>query len=213
MMTFPKLDDQDLAYETGVHLGDGSASEYRYVISGNRQNEMKYYEDVLAPLLEGLYSLSPTIAFQDSSVYLRIYSKELVRFKHLELGLPIGRKYDLHIPACMNSNLSSAANVTSGLYDTDGSVKIRHNKSGQYPRISLGQKHMELVGEIKHILQRFEITSTMYRNDYLDPRNGKVETRWFLDINGFQNFDKFVSKIGTRSPYVQKRMDDVEIIR
>jgi len=70
MMTFPKLDDPDLAYETGVHLGDGSASEYRYMISGSRQNETQYYEDVLVPLFESLYSLSPTIAFQDNSVYL-----------------------------------------------------------------------------------------------------------------------------------------------
>jgi len=213
MMTFPKLDDPDLAYETGVHLGDGSASEYRYVISGNRQNETQYYEDVLVPLFESLYSLSPTIAFQDNSVYLRIYSKELVSFKHSELGMPIGRKYDLHIPACLDLNPLSAANVTSGLYDTDGSVKIRHDASGEYPRISLGQKHMELVGEVKHILQRFEITSTMYRNDYIDSRTRKVETRWFLDINGFQNFDKFMSRIGSRSPYVLKRIDAVEDIR
>jgi len=44
-MTFPKLDDPDLAYEAGVHLGDGSMSEYRYVISGNRLNETEYYKD------------------------------------------------------------------------------------------------------------------------------------------------------------------------
>jgi len=212
-MTIPRLDDPDLAYETGVHLGDGSASEYRYVISGNRQNETQYYKDVLVPLLEGLYSLSPTIALQDNSVYLRIYSKELVSFKHSELGMPIGRKYDLHIPACLDLNPSSAANVTSGLYDTDGSVKIRRDKSGEYPRISLAQKHEELVGEVKHILQRSEITSTMYRNDYFDPRTSKVETRWFLDINGFENFDRFVSRIGTRSPYVLKRIDAVEDTR
>ena len=194
-------------------MGDGSISEYRYVISGNRQNETLYYEDVLAPLLEGLYSLSPTIAFQNNSVYLRVYSKELVSFKHSVLGLPIGRKCNLHIPACLESNPSSAANVTSGLYDTDGSVKIRHNKSGEYPRISLGQKHMELVGEVKHILQRFGITSTMYRNDFFDRRTWKVETRWFLDINGFKNFDNFISRIGTRSPYVLRRIDAVEDIR
>ena len=140
MMTFPDLADPELAYETGVHLGDGSASEYRYVITGNRQNETSYYAHVLAPLLESLYSLTPTIAFQNNSVCLRIYSKDLVSFKHRELGMPIGRKHDLHIPACMISNPSRAANVTSGLYDTDGSVKIRRDKSGDYPRISLGQK-------------------------------------------------------------------------
>jgi len=72
---------------------------------------------------------------------------------------------------------------------------------------------MELVGEVKHILQRFGITSTMYRNDFFDRRTWKVETRWFLDINGFKNFDNFISRIGTRSPYVLRRIDAVEDIR
>ena len=212
-MTFPKLDDPDLAYEARVHLGDGSMSEYRYVISGNRLDETEYYKDVLVPLFERLYSLTPTLAFQDNCVYLRIYSKELVSFKHVQLGIPIGRKLDLRIPACLNTNISNAAYMTSGLYDTDGCVKIRHDKSGDYPRISLGQKHMELVREVRRILQSFRISSTMYRNDYADPRSGKTATRWFLDINGFENFDMFVSIIGTRSPYVQKRIDAVDAIR
>ena len=207
------MDDPNLAYETGVHLGDGSLSEQRYVISGNKQNETQYYENVLAPLIEILYSLAPTVAFQCNSVYSRVYSKELVSFKHSVLGLPIGRKLDLHIPACVCSNVPCAACVTSGLDDADGSVKIRRDKSGDYPRISLGQKHMELVAEVKRILQRFGITSTMYRNDYADPRNGKVETRWFLDINGFSNFERFVSIIGTRSSYVKNKIEAVEAVR
>ena len=212
-LNYPHLDDPDLAYEAGVHLGDGSLSEYRYVISGNRQNETQYYEGVLAPLVQDLYCIVPTIAFQDNSIYLRIYSKELVEFKHSELGFPIGRKINLRIPDFASSNRQIQGNMISGLYDTDGSVKIRHDKSGDYPRISIGQKHKELVGEIKTLLRRFGITSTMYRNDYFDPRNGKIETRWFLDINGFRNFELFANQIGTRSPYVLERMDAVRGIR
>ena len=212
LMTTPSLDDLDLAYETGVHLGDGCLSEGRYVISGNRQNETCYYKDVLSPLIEDLYSLSPTIAFQNNSVYLRVYSKELVDFKHFELGLPIGKKRGLQIPPPLNTGKRVVGNVVSGLYDTDGSVKIRHDKSGDYPRISLGQKHKGLVGEVKSILENSGITSTMYRNDYFDPRNGKFETRWFLDVNGFQNFERFVSRIGTRSPYVLERIAEVRAI-
>ena len=214
----PKLDDPDLAYESGVHLGDGSLAggqsiDYRYVISGNKKNETKYYKEVLEPLIEGLYSVTPTIAFQDNSVYLRIYSKELVLFKNHELGFPIGPKRELRIPTFVTLSRACTANVLSGFYDTDGSVKVRHDRSGEYPRISLGQKHHELIRETKTILGSFGITSTMYRNDYLDPRSGKLESRWFLDINGFQNFDLFVCEIGTRSPYVRERMKAVEAIR
>lgn len=53
----------------------------------------------------------------------------------------------------------------------------------------------------------------MYRNDYFDPRNGKIETRWFLDINGFRNFELFANQIGTRSLYVLERMEAVRGIK
>ena len=211
-MILPALDDPDFGYEAGVHLGDGSLSKYRYVISGNRQNETQYYRDVLAPLISRLYGISPTICFENNSVYLRIYNKELVLFKN-SLGFPIGRKLHLSFPQFAETNMAMTANVISGLYDTDGSVKVRHNKSGSYPRISLGQKHEELVSQTRAFLSLFGITSTMYRNDYFDPRNGLTETRWFLDINGFTNFNLFLDSIGTRSPYVRKRIEAIDAIR
>jgi len=217
-MNYPQLDDPDLAYESGVHLGDGSLSggphvDYRYVVSGNRKNETQYYTEILAPLIEGLYSVTPTIAFQSNSIYLRIYSKDLVLFKHQELGFPIGPKTDLKIPAFATTRRLGIANALSGLYDTDGCVKIRKDESGDYPRISLGQKHEGLIRETKTFLGTFGITSTMYRNDYFDPRSRRVESRWFLDINGFRNFDIFVNEIGTRSPYVRERIKATEAVR
>jgi intein/homing endonuclease len=199
-------------------LGDGSLSggsltDYRYVVSGNRWNETQYYSGVLKPLLEDLYSVTPAVAFQDNSVYLRIYSKELVLFKHRDLGLPIGPKTGLRIPTAATLSRVSIADVLSGLYDTDGCVKIRHARSGSYPRISFGQKHEELVKEVKMLLGSFGITSTMYRNDYFDTRTGNIESRWFLDSNGFKNFDRFESEIGTRSPYVRERMKTASAVR
>ena len=212
-MISPELDNLDLAYETGVHLGDGNIWNDRYVISGSKQNETRYYEEVLSPLVSELYSVEPAIAFQNNSVYLRVYCKELVLFKHNVLGLPLGRKEGLRIPSFVASSPPSSAQVVSGLYDADGSVKIRHDKSGDYPRISFGQKHKQLVADIKGFLGTLGITSTMYRNDYFDPRTRKVATRWFLDVNGFRNFDLFVDKIGTRNPYVDKRLDIVSALR
>lgn len=212
-MIIPQLDEPNLAYESGVHLGDGSLDKYRYLISGDKTKETIYYEGVLAPLVEELYSIKPTISFENNSVYLRIYSRELVLFKNQELGFPIGRKTGLRIPEFMASNPISTCNIISGLYDTDGSVKIRHDRSGDYPRISLAQKHQGLVADVKEALASYGITSTFYRNDYYDPRRLKVETRWFLDINGFDNYDLFASIVGTRSPYVRQRMAAIEDIR
>jgi len=205
-ISIPEIGNPDLAYETGVHLGDGSLSrDYKYVISGNRVNETTYYKDVLTPLMKSLYSITPALEFQNNSVYLRVYSKELALFKNGVLGLPLGRKLDLAMPGFTRVNRTRSANFLSGLYDTDGSFKTRHDRSGDYPRISLGQKHERLVADVKEELGFHGISSTMYRNDY-DRRVSKVETRWFLDVNGMDNLERYVDRIGTRSQYVEDRI-------
>jgi len=159
------------------------------------------------------FCLKPAIAFQNNSVHLRVYCKELVLFKHEVLGLPIGRKTGLRLPDFVTSSRQRTARTISCLYDTDGSVKIRRDKSGDYPRISFGQKHPQLFSGISDFLASIRITCTTYRNDYFDERTGKMATRWFLDINGFRNFDIFVSEIGTQSPYVIDRIKVVEELR
>jgi hypothetical protein len=67
-MVIPELDDPNLAYESGVHLGDGSLDRYRYLISGDKTKETRYYGDVLAPLVQELYDIKPTISFENNSV-------------------------------------------------------------------------------------------------------------------------------------------------
>src|SRR5271155_2727109 len=185
-MKTPRLDSSDLAYETGLHIGDGCLShyrlhDYRYAVSGNLTTEKNYYELVIVPLLRELYDLTPAISCHRNSIYVIIWSKRLLLFKSEQIGLPVGTKDDLkHLPAQIikNGKLSVAA-LLSGLYDADGSVKVRRTTSGNYPRISLAQKSKTIVRDVKMLLwDSFSITSTMYRNDYFDARVGKTEVRW-----------------------------------
>ncbi|MDA4135698.1 MAG: LAGLIDADG family homing endonuclease [Thaumarchaeota archaeon] len=171
--------------------------------------EKDYYELVIVPLLRKLYGLTPAISYYHNSIYAIVWSKRLVLFKSEQIGLPVGVKDDLkHLPARIieNGELSIAA-LLSGLYDADGSVKVRKTTSGNYPRISLAQKSKTIIRDVKMLLwDSFSITSTMYRNDYFDPRVGKTEVRWFLDVNGYPNFNRFVDEIGTRHPNVRSKM-------
>jgi hypothetical protein len=176
-MKHPAPEDPDLVYETGVHLGDGCLSHlprhtYRYILSGNRLTEGSYYRDVLSPLIRSLYELNPRVYSYDNSVYLRIYSKELVLFKHYQLGLPIGSKRQLRLPSkILGLGSRPISNLLSGLYDAEGSVKVRHNDSGDYPRISMGLSSKEAISELKGLLHTcFGISSTAYRNEYFDSR-------------------------------------------
>ena len=213
-MRYPSLDELDLAYETGFHIGDGSLGvyqrhHYRYALSGNKTNESNFYRYLISPLLKKIYELTPSLYTYHNSIYATIYSKELVSFKSQVIGMPIGKKDSLtHLPGViLSQGTKSQAEVISGLYDADGSVKARKTKSGIYPRISFAQKIRNIVEEVQGILvKEFDITSTLYRNDYDDRRVDKIETRWFLDINGYENLRKYAVRIGSRHPVIRDRI-------
>ena len=56
------------------------------------------------------------------------------------------------------------------------------------------------------MFREFDMTNTLNRNDFDDRRVARIETRWFLDINGFRNFRKFANLIGSRHPVINKRI-------
>lgn len=110
----------------------------------------------------------------------------------------------LHLPApVMDLGTKNRAQLISGLYDADGCLKTRKTASGIYPRLSLAQKTRGIVEDVKEtLLNDFGIASTMYQNDYVDVRVAKVERRWFLDINGLPNLQRYMASIGSRHPTI-----------
>ena len=219
-MIYPTLDDRDLAYETGLHVGDGNLTRYpphyRYVLSGNRDTEYEFYEGTVVPLIRGLYGLQPSLYTEYNSVYATTYSKSLVLFKIERIGLPPGPKDQLtHLPESITSRgRDSVAQLLSGLFDTDGSPKVRRTTSRNYPRISFAQKVRGIVENVHRLLSSdFDISSTLYRNDYFDRRSSVTETRWFLDVNGFDNLAKFVAMIGSRHPMLQRKLRQLTLLR
>lgn len=219
-MIYPEFDDPDLAYETGLHIGDGNLTRYpphyRYVLSGNRKTEYEFYQGTVVPLLEELYQVKPSLYTEHNSVYATTYSKPLVLFKTEQIGLPVGPKDQLlHLPrSIMSRSRLSVAQLLSGLFDTDGSPKVRRTPSGNYPRLSFAQKVKGIVEDVRYILlSQFGISSTLYRNDCIDKRSTVVETRWFLDINGFDNLMKFIDQIGSRHPGVRSKLRSLSLLQ
>jgi hypothetical protein len=213
-MLAPPIDSLDLAYETGVHLGDGCLQQfprynYRYVVSGSRQNEQEYYRQVLAPMLFNLYGLVPSIVESRGSICLYIYSKELLQFKHDVMQLPVGPKSQLErLPSYVRSAKDEwVGRFLRGIYDTDGSVKLRRTCGRSYPRISFAQAVEGIVNDVSDLIRdRFSISTTCYSNATLDRRSGKRTTRWYMDINGVDNFTLFMRFIGTQNPHVMERV-------
>ena len=69
------------------------------------------------------------------------------------------------------------------------------------------KKNKGIIDELHEMLfHYFDITSTLYRNDFDDRRVLKVETRWFLDINGYENLRRFATLIGSRHPVINGKL-------
>ncbi len=151
-----------------------------------------------------------------STIYASIYSKALVLFKSQKIGLPIGRKDKLdQLPkSILMHGKTNAANLLAGLCDTEGSVKVRKPVSGPFPRISIAQNNRGIVEDVKQILRNeFSITSTLYKNEYIDTRLSKVEVRWFLDINGYENLRRFREYVGSRHPIAKQKVRNLISLR
>ena len=101
-MKIPNLENSQLAYETGVHIGDGTMvvcqNSYYVIYYGNNKSDREYFEKVLIPILKSIYDFRKLYvnAFKNTC-YIRIYSKELVQFKSKMIGLPIGSKDKLNL--------------------------------------------------------------------------------------------------------------------
>jgi intein/homing endonuclease len=190
-------------------------NDYRYTLSGNLKTEFGFYSSKVLPLIRRLYGLDPHLYSYRNSVFATVYSRPLVQFKSHEIGLPIGRKDQLlHLPKRITGQgTTQVGSLLSGLYDADGCVKIRKTTSGNYPRITIAQKTKGIVEDVCEFLKRFGISSTMYKNEYLDWRFGAVETRWFLDVNGFENLEKFMKHVGSRHPVINRRVDEVRSMK
>jgi len=210
IMKLPSLDNPNLAYETGLHIGDGSLSvdkksTYRYGYYGNNLTEREFFNKIVIPLIQKLYGIKPHLEHCDNTCYIRIGSKELLEFKSKTLGLPIGDKGKLiSLPQIFILNKKLLCNLLAGIFDSDGSICKNRRK---YPRISLVLKNKSIIYEIKYRLLSLGITSTVYRNCYFDKRVNKLEIRWFLNINGIKNFRMFMNEIRLRNINHLKRIE------
>jgi len=205
IIQIPDVNNPKLAYETGVHMGDGTmvvCQNSHYVIYyGNNRNERPYFKNVIIPILGSLYGFDKIkLRNFQNTCYVRIYSKNLVKFKSKVVGLPIGPKdkMNLSVVQKFSNNPELLSNLIAGIFDTDGCVKINRSK---YPRFTIGLKHEKIIRHLKRLLEDyFEIKSTVYKCEFFDKRVDKKEVCWRLDINGFENFEKFMAAIPIRNP-------------
>jgi len=122
---------EELAELVGIILGDGSLyfnkkhKVYQFVITGHLQNDRKYFEEFVLPLLERNFGKKFKIIFDRKMNGIRIRSqfKSIIR-DIVELGIPIGNKLknNVAIPNWIFFDKRFLKVCIRGLIDTDGFV-------------------------------------------------------------------------------------------
>jgi len=201
-INIPSLLEPDLAYETGIHVGDGCLScygrkNYEICFTGHLINDLRFYKEILLPLLKKLFGVEPILKSVNSrnSCRIKFSSKKLFLFKNKILHLPIGDKNKmLSIPEFIFLNSSNMLSFVRGIIDTDGSIKFiaksKKKKIHYYPQVRIALKNKKIMQQIKKILERLGFQYTFYKETYKDERTNKIYSKWCIDLNGKDNLIK-----------------------
>lgn len=210
-IVFVKVElDENLAYEVGVHIGDGNLYRYmsriyRTTYAGNAVNESCYYRQVLCPLLQSIYDATPRLYVQKRRrcVILVLNSKEVFHFKSKELGLPVGKKTNIAIPQQIREDRKLLLACLRGVGDTDFGLSFKRTREGLWnePRLELYSQSLKLIHQISEHLQEMGITVSCYS----DKRRGHVGFR--LVAYGKINLLKWVRDIGFTNPWHLVRIE------
>lgn len=165
----------ELAEETGIHLGDGSLTNYhdkegylsfRYGITGDLRDEELYHETFIVPLLEKLYGTKPIILKRPlkNCIETKINSKAVIQFKHKILGLPLGSKKNAKIPEVILKDNELAKKCLVGIFDTDFSITDALSISGKLHSLELAEQiHLVLNRNgIDHVYRKYLDYSRFY---------------------------------------------------
>lgn len=207
-MTKYEIND-DLAEETGIHIGDGSMNNYRtngpcYTVACHKYDDREYIDNFVLPLIKRIYGNEPKPRFWSIGTYgFRIRSKNIVEFKNEILGLPLGKKNEITIPQQIRRNKKLMKCFIRGLFDTDGSLTLWKTNNKLYPRIYFSNTSKNLVKQVKDFLisEGFRVTywKTIYNQEnWLDS--------YRLSINGVNMTIKWKNEIGFNNPKNIKKL-------
>lgn len=201
------MDRKLLAYETGVHIGDGNLyitrRMARLTYSGDLRNEKRFYTYILSKSLQKLYGIRPLYYERksDNTVLLIINSKRIAELK-TRFGLTSGSKKEIRIPAWIRNDRKLLAACLRGLGDTDFSLSFKKNRKGKYtePRLELYAQSQRLLKDVATALRVFGFTfstETVHVGAYVGFR---------LRVYGKQNLDRWLKLIGFSNPYVAAKI-------
>jgi len=201
--------NEDLAEETGIHVGDGSINIYKgnhnfYTVACHWEDDKEYMDNFILPLIKRIYGKTPKPRYWSKGTYgFRICSIDIVKFKNSVLGLPLGKKKDISIPPVFKNDRKLVTSFLRGLFETDGSVTLWKTNNKLYPRIYFSSISKKLVEEVKQILTEYGFRVTYWETQ---PRNVNWSRIYKLSINGEAMLIKWAEEIGFNNPKNIKKL-------
>ncbi len=210
ILNFPREINEELAEETGWHIGDGSMNYYInqgrkkgiYQLRGHIEDDRRHYITRIKPIFKRLYGIDISLRDMPSTRVFgfQIWSDDLIKFKE-SLGLPIGPKISIVIPDKFLANETLRVAVLRGIFDTDGCVYLQKKNGKLYPRMEIKTISISLAEQLKEIFNWLGLRTTMYKESM--PLVGKKRESYSVVIRGEKMFHKFIEKI---SPKNQKHL-------
>lgn len=198
MINLPKKWTEELAEETGWHVGDGSMNVYcgkgLYQLRGHIKDDKAHYIQRIKPIFNKLYDISvPLREMSSDGVFgFQIWNDQLVDFKNKLLGLPLGKKTDYQIPLEIIKNPKLKLAFLRGIFDTDGCVYLENKRGKLYPRIEIKLACDKLSAKIVEICLSAGIRATRY---VWKRKEKNWSTMYCISIRGKEMADKWMKTV------------------
>lgn len=193
----------ELAEEVGWHIGDGSMNFYNnkgfYQLRGHIKDDKEHYLNRIKPIFEKLYNTKINLRdmFSTRVFGFQIWNSDLVKLKQ-SLGLPLGKKSDIKIPAVFLEKDNLRKSVLRGIFDTDGGIYLETKNNKIYPRIYITTISKKLSEQLIKLFESLGLRSTAYSQLYNKKFNR--QRSYVITIRGVEMFHKFIKEINPQNP-------------
>jgi len=186
----PDMYLEEFAEFIGVLIGDGHLGKYQFqiVITLNSELETEYLKYLIL-LLKNLFKIEPKLRYLKNkrAVQIGFNSKIVSGFLCQEIGLPIGKRIhqpNNKIPDYILCNKQLLCACLRGLFDTEGSLSIRHHRA---IRLSIYNNSEYLLESMHSGLQKLGFNS--------------IKKTRSVRLNRTSEIIRFFNEIGSRNPY------------
>jgi hypothetical protein len=200
----PSIDTHELAELVGTILGDGSIGiyecesknkikiQYKFQITCHSEDDIEYLYYIKG-LFKKLFDVELHQSFRknEKACDLRIFRREIITFFINSLSMDLAPKWNKSKIPHFYINSNFEVGVLRGYFDTDGSVVITNNNGTIYPRLEMKICPSPMQNQFIKILNNLGFKFGVYQIG-----NGEIR----IQINGKNEFLKWVQKIGFRNP-------------